>query len=193
MNCRGVSRRLSAYIDDELSPGIRQALDDHLRSCVSCRRKLSELKIISDSARSLESLRVSPGFKERVVISALERRERVMEFSGFRLRVALGSMAFVAAATMVFLIAGPNTPNPITPSSNGSAAELDHPTDGQQAEPLDFTEDPKIKIESFPIPENAKALDRIADSVMLADSMSRIDEFVLPVVEEAKENVNIKF
>ena len=193
MNCRGVSRRLSAYIDNELSPGIVQSVEEHLQSCAVCKRKLNEFRAISEAARLLPSLGVSEGFKERVLESAKARREGSVAFYGFRMRAALAGLAFVGAATAVFFISGPRQLS--TPSANlGTGPEnVNSGSIDIDSGTLDFTADPKIKIQSFPVPEGAKALDRLQDSLLLADSASKIDEFVLPVVEKTKENVNIKF
>lgn len=191
MNCRGASRRLSAYIDNELSPGIRQAVEDHLKSCAACNRKLNELSAIVDAARSLPHLEVSQGFAGRVLESARAGQESGNAFYGFRMRVVLAGLAFVGAAAVVFMFAGPisNNPSSIGPAPDVSAG-IGHPSE-QPAGAVDFTDDPKIKIESFPIPEGAKPIDRMEDSLMLADSSSKIDEFVLPVIEETKEKVSI--
>ena len=193
MNCRGVSRRLSAYIDNELSPGIRQSVEDHLQSCAVCKRKLSEFRAISDAARSLPPLGVSEGFKDRVLDSVKAQDEKAIAFYGFRLRAALAGMAFVGAATAVFFISGPEPSNSPSAILSPNAAVKNDGSADRDSGTLDFTADPKIKIESFPVPEGAKALDRLEDSLLLADSSSKIDEFVLPVIEKTKENVNIKF
>jgi anti-sigma factor RsiW len=43
MNCRDVSRRASAYLDDDLSLRERLALRAHLFICVNCRRYVAQL------------------------------------------------------------------------------------------------------------------------------------------------------
>lgn len=193
MNCRGVSRRLSAYIDDELSPGIKRSVEEHLQSCAVCRKKLDDLDAISKAARMLPPLGVSEGFKDRVLDSVKTRHEKAVAFYVFRLRVALAGAAFVAAAMAVFFISGPEPSMAPTPAAAPRAsAGIDKSVKNDSGN-LDFTADPKIKIESFPVPEGSKALDHLGDSLLLADSTSKIDEFVLPVIEKTKENVNIKF
>ena len=46
--------RLSEYLDDELPPGERSALEEHLRHCAACGAVLADLKRIVTRARGLE-------------------------------------------------------------------------------------------------------------------------------------------
>jgi len=195
MNCRGVSRRLSAYIDNDLSPGIRQSVEEHLQSCRSCRQKLAELKAIVTAAHNMPPLKVSGGFKERVLAAVHDGGKSSLRLGAVRLRFALAGAAFVTAAALVFFFAGPPSSSVIT---SGSGEKVQITTDSQEQTDapaaLDFTDDPRIKIESFPVPEGAASMDLTHDdSLLLADSASRIDEFILPVIEKSRENVNVKF
>lgn len=193
MNCRGVSRRLSVYIDDELSPGIKESVRDHLSSCPACNKKLSDLKAISGAARSLPPLHMPKGFKERVLESARVEKNKGIIVSGFRMKAVLSGFAFAAAAAAVFLLAGPKNPSVTSgPMAPDFTAETGNPAN-EPSKSLDFTEDPTIKIESFPIPEDARAIDfAINDSSILSDSM-KIDDYILPVIEKTKEKVTVKF
>ncbi|MEE9552723.1 MAG: zf-HC2 domain-containing protein [candidate division Zixibacteria bacterium] len=191
MNCRGVSRRLSAYIDNELSPGIKDSVEEHFNSCIACKKMLSDLKAISGAARTLPSLQMPEGFKKRVMDSARDRNRKTIAVSGLKLKAAFSGFAFVGAAVVVFLLAGPKAPT-VTPemTTPDITAEIGNPA-GEQSESLDFTEDPTLKIESFPIPEDARAIDfAINDSSILNDSL-KIDNYILPVIEKTDENINV--
>jgi hypothetical protein len=48
-----VQERLSEYLDDELVPAERAAIDAHLRECPECARRLEELAAVDDLARAL--------------------------------------------------------------------------------------------------------------------------------------------
>jgi anti-sigma factor RsiW len=48
------TERLSEYLDDELPPGERAALEAHLRGCVSCRTTLAQLERVVARARALD-------------------------------------------------------------------------------------------------------------------------------------------
>jgi hypothetical protein len=196
MNCRGVSRRLSAYIDNDLSPGIRQSVEEHLRSCRQCARRLAELEAIIASARNLPPLEVSAGFKERIMNAIRWNPKPVLGMRGIRLRFALAGTAFATAAVLVFLLSGPRPSTETTPPVFDQAQTgADFSEQVDSAAGPDFTVDPRVKIQSFPVPEGAESLILSEeDSLLLADSMSRIDEYVLPVINKGREKkVNVKF
>jgi len=193
MNCRGVSRRLSAYIDNELSPGIKGSVDEHLTSCAICRRKLGELTAISNAARTLPPLKVSDGFTQRVLESSRADKKQAIVLAGFKMRAGISILAFAAAAVAVFFLVGPKPPsiNSETLAPN-VATEVENPAVGSM-DTVDFYQNDRVKIESFPIPEDARAIDfAVNDSSLLKDSL-KIDDYVLPVIEKTKENVNVKF
>lgn len=195
MNCRGVSRRLSAYIDKDLSPGIRQSVEEHLQTCRSCKQKLAELKAIVVAAHSMPPMKVSGGFKERVLAAVHDGSRSSLGLKAIRLRLALAGTGFVTAAALVFFLAGPPSSSVVT-SGTGAKIQVTTDSQGQTDAPAahDFTDDPRIKIESFPVPEGAANIDlTLNDSLLLADSTSRFDEFILPVIEKSRENVNVKF
>ena len=195
MNCRGASRRLSAYIDDDLSPGIRQSVEEHLQSCRSCKLKLAELTAIVGAAQNMPSLKVSGGFKERVLAAVYDGGNSSLKLGTVRLKLALAGAGFVTVAALVFFLAGPPSSS-VETSGPGGGIQTTTDSQGQAngSEAIDFTDDPRIKIESFPVPEGAASIDLTHDdSLLLADSASRIDEFILPVIEKSRENVNVKF
>ena len=47
MECNEAQRSLNAYIDDEMDPRTRSALDDHLRGCNACREELASMRALS--------------------------------------------------------------------------------------------------------------------------------------------------
>jgi anti-sigma factor RsiW len=53
LNCKGVIREISNYIDDELELGIRQELERHLEHCEDCALVLDQtrksIEILCDS------------------------------------------------------------------------------------------------------------------------------------------------
>lgn len=53
MNCRRARRMISAYIDGEISPAKRLILSEHLMACERCRRRMMELKEVSQMVSSL--------------------------------------------------------------------------------------------------------------------------------------------
>jgi hypothetical protein len=84
--------RLSEYLDDELPPAEREALEAHLRHCVACGAVLADLKRIVGRARGLEdrlperelwpgiAAQIGAGPADVVPLDA-ERRRRRWSFS----------------------------------------------------------------------------------------------------------------
>jgi hypothetical protein len=139
-------------------------------------------------------MKVSRSFKDRVLKSVRAGRESKILPGGIRLKLSLAGMAFVVAAASVFFIVGPQ-PGSVAPELvKPEAATQANGATGESEGNLNFSDDPTVKIESFPVPEGSRALELAGnDSLLKGDSTLRIDEFVLPVVEKSKENVNIKF
>ena len=191
MNCRGASRRLSAFIDEQLSPAIRQSVEEHIKGCVRCRQKLAEFEVISKVAHSLPALKVSEGFADRV-LGAFRAEPKTKEvFGKISYRLAMASAAFTMAAAVVFFAIGPS------PGEVGTTVtDIDDKTIHEmpvQQEPLDFTGNPRVIVYTVPVPEDILARDKILDdSLLLADTASKIDRFVLPEVDKGLK-VNKKF
>jgi len=192
MNCRGVSRRLSAYIDGQLSPAIRQSVEEHLKGCLLCRRKLAEIEAIVRVTRELPSLRVSDGFTDRVITATKTVPEKKEVLGKVSYGFGLASVAFMAAAAAVFFVFGQPTTtidnSEFTATDVESALELPG-----ESETLDFAENPSVVVWSVPVPEDILARDRMLDdSLLMADTSSKIDQFVLPEVDRGLK-VNKEF
>jgi hypothetical protein len=188
MNCRGVSRRLSAYIDNDLSPGIKQAVEEHLQQCPGCKRQLSEFKAIVTAARNLPALCVREDFGERVIHAVNSRQETQEVLGAFRYRFTLAGVAFMVTSAAIFFMVGP-------PSADVSRTFLSAQDSLMRQSPgvPDFYTHPETKVQSFPVPEGPMPQQVTGDGVAPADSTARIDEFILPDIEKVKENVNRKF
>ena len=183
MNCRGVSRRLSAYIDGLLTPAIRQSVEEHLKGCLLCRRKLAEIEVIVRVTNELPPLNVSDGFTDRVIAATKTVSSKKEVFGKVSYRFGIASVAFMAAAAAIFFVFGPSTEldnAALTDTEVKSALELPG-----EPETLDFTEDPSVIVWSVPVSEDILARDRMLDdSLLLADTSSKIDQFVLPEVDK---------
>ena len=91
--------RLSEYLDDELAPGERLQLDQHLLDCARCRELLEELTAVAAEARVLEDTAPAhdlwPG-----IVSALPRPKA----SGWRLSLSLPQA--IAASVLLMAVSG---------------------------------------------------------------------------------------
>lgn len=56
MECKSIQKKLSAYIDDILSPQEKMMVDEHLRTCPACASALSDLKKTVGLIKNLEEV-----------------------------------------------------------------------------------------------------------------------------------------
>lgn len=98
--------RLSAYVDEELTPEERAACDAHLIGCADCRATLAELQAVVDSARRFPThappADLWPGIAGRLEPSP---PARVVAWSGRRVSFSLPELA-LAASLLVAVSAG---------------------------------------------------------------------------------------
>lgn len=188
MNCRGASRRLSAYIDNDLSPGIKQAVDEHLQQCISCKRQLAEYESILMAAQNLPSLTTTDGFDERVIKAVNSKQETQEVLGAIRYRFTIAGAAFVVTSAAIFFLVGPPAVDVTTTYSGTEGMQIDQ----TQAEP-DFWTHPETKVSSFPVPEGAVPRQTLESNLIPIDSTVRIDEYVLPDYQRVKGTVDRKF
>ena len=113
MSCTEVQKWLNDYVDGELSDEVRPFVEEHLRTCLSCNRALSELQGLLEQAHRLAA-EVDPekdlwqGIASRIVTPPLaaaghehQRRQSLQEL--FRWR------SLAAAALLLLAIAVPLT------------------------------------------------------------------------------------
>lgn len=105
MRCRKIHRLLSLYLDGEVRPPQREAVEEHLRSCAKCRAALNDLRLLVSQAENL-----APATLTSDLWPAIERRvlgqpalspaggSRLVPLSGWRPR-----FAWALAVATVFL------------------------------------------------------------------------------------------
>lgn len=74
--CIKVLRRLSAYLDDELSVGICKEIRKHLGACPNCEVFISSLRQAVRLCRHTAPAPLSPAFKARLRIQILRAAGR---------------------------------------------------------------------------------------------------------------------
>jgi hypothetical protein len=112
--------RLSEYLDDELPPAERAALEAHLRHCVACGAVLADLKRVVGRARGLEdrlperelwpgiAARIGAGPVDVVPLDAARPRRRRWSFSLPELAAA--GIALMALSGAAAWLLHPGTP-----------------------------------------------------------------------------------
>ena len=102
--------RLSEYLDDELPPDERAALEAHLRQCAACGAVLADLKRIVARARGLEDRlperELWPGIAARIGLDTGERP--VVDLDGVRIRrrVSFSLPQLIAAGIGLMALSG---------------------------------------------------------------------------------------
>ena len=66
MKCSEVKRKLSAYLDGEVSDADRKEIAEHLKTCEDCQEELAALSSVSDALVLLGGIEVPPYFMTRV-------------------------------------------------------------------------------------------------------------------------------
>ena len=62
MNCPQIQTELSAYVNGELPPAIRAEVEAHIAGCAACRKRLAELRKLTDGVAALPKLQPAPQF-----------------------------------------------------------------------------------------------------------------------------------
>jgi len=70
MRCRRIQRKLSPYLDCELSPRATEAVRRHVETCAACRRALEETSALSGLLDAMEEMTPRPFFVRRVMAAA---------------------------------------------------------------------------------------------------------------------------
>jgi predicted anti-sigma-YlaC factor YlaD len=66
MKCSQIRRKLSAFLDGEVTEAEKQFISAHLKSCQLCRKKLEELSKVLDVLDVVDEVQVSPFFVTRL-------------------------------------------------------------------------------------------------------------------------------
>lgn len=167
MNCRKVFRRLSAYIEDDLSPVEKSKIEDHLKVCLLCGRRLADIKLIVDTADQLEPITPGPHFVNRLLCAISQQKQPSVMLAGWRYRLAMAGAAFVVAACMTFLVLRSPSVKPIPPAvgEKSSASSLLLP-EAQDA-PKGFPVSKEALEKHMSLTENPKADSSAGDTIVL--------------------------
>ena len=117
--CSNHREDLVAYLDHELEPALRAALESHLATCEGCSQELQRQRQLSEVLTSLPQLESSPEFTARFwarLASEGESRSRLLAglrewLTGSRVALGFGGAAAVAAA-VALLVRTPADPDP---------------------------------------------------------------------------------
>lgn len=76
MNCRNVVRELSSYLDEDLDPALRQAIEQHLGNCEDCHLLVDTTKKTIQIFCNSEPLPLSEDVRNRLHQALAKRLHR---------------------------------------------------------------------------------------------------------------------
>jgi anti-sigma factor RsiW len=103
MECTEVQKRLSAYIEEVVSPKQRALIDAHLKGCKQCKRALADLKKTIEYVQGLEEVESPAWLTQKVmagVRSEAEAKGGIFKkiFYPFHIKLPLEALALVLVA-----------------------------------------------------------------------------------------------
>ena len=72
MECADIQKKLSAYIDDALSPEERMLIDEHLTSCQECNAFLADMIKTLEYIQKIEDVEPPPWLTQKVMTKVKE-------------------------------------------------------------------------------------------------------------------------
>ncbi len=103
ISCRQARHLFDAFLDDELSPGLRAELHTHRVNCPACSQELAILEACADViATDRREPRLHPDFADRVMVAFAGRRPAAT-YRWRRIVLFVGS-PFAAAAVLLFAL-----------------------------------------------------------------------------------------
>ena len=102
MKCENIEELLSPYLEYELNPEERRAVESHLRTCQSCAALLSFLKETKESLAGFPELELSDNLLDRIC-TIPERKRKFQINLDFLLQPSLQPILAVATILIVMI------------------------------------------------------------------------------------------
>lgn len=107
MNCSRILKKLSAYVDNEVSEQERRVISEHLKTCPRCQAELEQLLQISRSLDTVEHVETPPYFVPHLKQKLADRQsERGIRFPFIEWIKRATIPAFTAVCIVLALITG---------------------------------------------------------------------------------------
>jgi anti-sigma factor RsiW len=106
MKCRNIQKKLSAYQDRELKPGVQEEISRHLLNCESCREQYAELERVWQAMGEMEEIRTDQWFYRQLVRKIKEPHEQGLLPSLQRVFQILRAPVTISIILIVGLLAG---------------------------------------------------------------------------------------
>jgi anti-sigma factor RsiW len=112
-DCQGIRSELSAYLDNEIAPAERSAIEKHLDDCPHCQRELEQLKSLTAAVTALPTLEPPARFLAEVrrkIAGESEPRGRTWPdylFRPYWLKIPLETVAALVIIAIVMSVERP--------------------------------------------------------------------------------------
>ena len=203
------TEQLSEYIDDELTPAARAAVDAHLSECAECAVLVADLRAVVTAARSVGEEpptwdlwpgiagRLAPRSRGPQVVAIESRRARHFSFSIPQLAAASIAVALVSAGAVWFAFqggAGTLGPTASAPRSEEPITGGREQITGGVEDPVAGIEEPATGVTVADGPATAGAaeyeaavadLERLLDQAALDPELRRAIDENLAVIDQA--------
>jgi hypothetical protein len=184
MNCRGIRRRLSEYLDGELPAPQQAAIAAHLEVCAGCREEAEGFRRAGEALRTLSAVEVAPDLTtdlHRRLAAPAARRSRL----GWASAAAVAAVG-IAIGCLVWLSPPPPAPGPLRARRDVAAPQvaIEPP---EQALPV-TEEQPEVEAprELYRAPVQVVTSEKEAEQPVPVDVLlsRESDEMDLPSAEE---------
>jgi predicted anti-sigma-YlaC factor YlaD len=109
MDHKRIKELISSYFDGELSPELRQAVEEHIRTCAPCKKEWEEMKQFEEVMNKMEFKKPKPEMWQMYWTSIYNRLERRIGWILFSVGAII--LLFFGGYKMVeSLIQDPTTP-----------------------------------------------------------------------------------
>jgi len=125
MKCYEVKRKLSAYLDGEVSSAEKREIAEHLETCSVCQDQLSVLSKIIDALGVLEGMQPPPYFISRVRQCVRDERESIPFLERIRgVAISFATAAAVVTAVLIGSQFGRTLYQSMAPTAISETAEM---------------------------------------------------------------------
>lgn len=104
MSCLRIDQ-IYLYLEGELSPEDTQSIQEHISSCMKCKRAVQERELLVKASKSLPALEIPPGFTQRVLVQIFPQITSLREWVT---TAAAGISSAVLAFFIFYLLSGQN-------------------------------------------------------------------------------------
>jgi hypothetical protein len=157
MLCKDIEHKLSAYLEDALSPQEKTLIEEHLASCPQCSKSIESLKKTEKLVREMEEVEPPPWFTQRVmarVRGEAKQKEGFFRKLFYPLHVkipiqALTAVLIAVLAVQIYRVGEPEMKVIVAPPATVFESGKEHAPSAPQKSP-EFAPAPSGKEKAVP-------------------------------------------